>query len=140
MTTAVRISHTASRRTILGVSAIQGAAALALIFAPTELAGALGLVSSGSDAALTGIVMQLYGAALFGLAMTGWMVKDAVIGGVFGRSYVAGNAAHAWVGSLALLRPAFAATATAALQCVALAYGVLALIFAYLMFIASPHS
>jgi len=44
------------------------------------------------------------------------------------------------VGALALARPAVAAGATPVLQAVAAAYWILALVFAYLMFMATPHS
>jgi len=136
MTPAARISHSASRRMILAISVALGAAAIALIFAPAEIASALGLPHNPP----VPILLQLYGAALFGLAMTGWMVKDAIVGGIFGRSYVVGNAGHAFVGALALARPAVAAGATPVLQAVAAAYWILALVFAYLMFMATPHS
>lgn len=109
---------------------------MSLIFASVEVAGALGV----PDPAAMAIPLQLYGAALFGLAMTGWMVKDAIIGGVFGRSYVVGNAGHAFVGALALTRPALAHGAMPALCAIAGVYWVLALVFGYLMFVAAPHS
>lgn len=86
------------------------------------------------------ILLQLYGAALFGLAMTGWMVKDAVVGGIFGRSYVVGNAAHAFVGAFALVRPAMVPNSAPLLRLVACVYVALAIVFGYLMFVASPRS
>jgi len=132
----LRISNSASRRIILGTTLILGAAAVILIFAPVELAGAIGAPRSGVIA----VLLQLYGAALFGLAMTGWMVRGAVVGGVFGRSYVVGNAGHAFVGALTLVRPAMAAGAAPVLQVIAAIYWLLALTFGYLMFASSPRS
>jgi hypothetical protein len=136
MTSATRMSHTASRRVILAVSAALGVAAIALIFAPAEIASALGMPGHS----LVDILLQLYGAALCGLAMTGWMVKDAIVGGIFGRSYVVGNAGHSFVGALTLARPAVAHDATPTLQVIAAAYWILAVVFAYLMFMATPRS
>jgi hypothetical protein len=134
MTAAPRISNSASRAVIVGTTALLGAAGAALIFAPAEIGGAIGLPDLG---AVT-ILVQLYGAALFGLAMTGWMVRDAVVGGIFGRSYVVGNTSHALVGAMTLLRPALAAGALPGLRAIAAAYWLLAMVFGYLMFVAAP--
>jgi len=67
-------------------------------------------------------------------------VRGAIVGGVFGRSYVAGNAGHAFVGALTLVKPALAAGAAPVLQISAGIYWLLALIFGYLMFVSSPRS
>jgi hypothetical protein len=121
---------------ILAVSAALGVAAIALIFAPAEIASALGMPGHP----LVDVLLQLYGAALFGLAMPGCMVKDAVVGGIFGRSYVVGNTGHAFVGALTLARPAVGHGATPTLQMIAAAYWILAVLFAYLMFMATPRT
>ncbi len=132
----IRISNAASRRVITGTTLILGAAGVVLIFAPTELANSIG----APHARVITILLQLYGAALFGLAMTGWMVRGAIVGGVFGRSYVVGNAAHALVGAFTLARPALEAGAAPLLQIFAGIYWLLALTFGYLMFVATPRS
>ena len=126
-------SHSPSRIIILGTTLLLGLAALVLIFAPVEVASGLGFL----DLRPAALVMELYGAALFGLAMTGWMVKDSVVGGIFGRSYVVGNASHAVVGAFALVR-AVSASATPALMALCALYCLLAIVFGYLMFAASP--
>ncbi len=136
MTSVSRISNPGSRGIIVGATVILGVAAIALIFAPIEVARAVGV----ADPAAMAIPLQLYGAALFGLAMTGWMVKDAIVGGVFGRSYVVGNAGHAFVGAFALTRPALAPGATPSLWAISGVYWLLALTFGYLMFVAAPRS
>jgi hypothetical protein len=134
MTSAPGISRTTSRSLILTTTAVLGAAGVALIFAPLEIAGALGIADPGIGA----LLFQLYGAALFGLAMTGWMIRDAIVGGVFGRSYVVGNAGHAMVGALILVRPALASGATSALWAITAVYWLLAITFGYLMLFAAP--
>ena len=136
MTSAIRPRNTSSRAIILATTVVLGVAAVALIFAPAEIGRSLGIAQPG----LATILLQLYGAALFGLAMTGWMVKDAIVGGVFGRSYVVGNAAHASVGALALVRPAMDPVASPVLRLLTCVYVVLAIIFGYLMFVAAPRS
>lgn len=134
MATGDKMSDSTSRTIILGTTLLLGVAGVALIFAPVEIAFALGLPEPAGMA----ILIQLYGAALFGLAMTGWMVKDSVVGGVFGRSYVVGNAAHACTGALILVRPALAGGATPAFLALTSVYWLLGLAFGYLMFIAAP--
>jgi hypothetical protein len=136
MTSPFKPHNTASRAIIIGTTVVLGGAAVALIFAPAEVARSIGITEPGASI----ILLQLYGAALFGLAMTGWMVKDAIVGGVFGRSYVVGNAGHSFVGALALIRPALEPTATPALRVLACVYVALAIIFGYLMFVAAPRS
>lgn len=128
--------HPASRAIITGTSLVLGAGSLALIFAPAEVASAMRVM----DAAAVTLILQVYGAALFGLAMTGWMVRHSIVGGIFGRSYVVGNAAHAFVGAFALIRPATDVSAPWGLRIVTIAYCALALVFGYLMFAASPQS
>lgn len=132
----IRISNSTSRRIILGTTVILGVAGIALIFAPTELARSIG----APHAPEITVLLQLYGAALFGLAMTGWMVRGAIVGGVFGRSYVVGNAAHAFVGALTLIRLALEAGAAPVLQIITAIYWLLALTFGYLMFVSSPRA
>lgn len=134
MTTSATVSNRASRAMILGATVILGAVGAALIFAPAEIASALGAANAPSVA----LLLQLYGAALFGLAMTGWMIKDAVVGGIFGRSYVVGNAAHAFVGAMALIRSAVSPGATPLLLVLTAIYSLLAVLFLYLMFMATP--
>ena len=134
MTASARTSSSRSRLVILGTGVVLGVGSIVLIFAPVEIARALGVTGAEGVA----LLLQLYGAALFGLAMTGWMVKDAIIGGIFGRSYVVGNSAHAFVGAFALIRPAVAAGATPALWLLTGVYCVLAILFGYLMFVAAP--
>jgi hypothetical protein len=136
MASPIRISNSASRRIIIGTTVILGAASVILIFAPSDVARWIGAPHS----VVITVLLQLYGAALFGLAMTGWMVRGAIVGGVFGRSYVAGNAGHAFVGALTLVKPALAAGAAPVLQISAGIYWLLALIFGYLMFVSSPRS
>jgi hypothetical protein len=136
MITSSGTTHPSSRALVLATTIVLAAAGVALIFAPQEIAAALGAADPGGLA----LLLQLYGAALFGLAMTGWMVKDAVVGGIFGRSYVVGNTAHAFVGALVLIRPALAPGATPVLLAITVIYWLLAIAFCYLMFMETPRA
>lgn len=136
MVSRIHVSNSSSRRIILGTTVLLGAASVILIFAPSDLARWVGAPHS----VVITVLLQLYGAALFGLAMTGWMVRGTIVGGVFGRSYVVGNAGHAFVGALTLVKPAMAADAAPVLQIIAGIYWLLALTFGYLMFVSAPRS
>ena len=129
-----------SRVIIVGTTVLLGLTGIVTIFAPAELAVALGSADTRSTGLVLQVALQLYGAALLGLAMTGWMVKDSIVGGIFGRSYVAGNLGHAFVGALVLIRPAFSAGATPVLVVTTVVYWLLAIAFGYLMFMATPSA
>jgi hypothetical protein len=76
---------------------VLGAAAIALIFAP-ELVLARFAIEPGA-AVLP--LAQLYGAALFGLAITSWIARTMLLGGIYGKAVVAGGFGHALVGVFA---------------------------------------
>ncbi len=78
---------------------VLGASAIALIFAP-ELVLARFAIEPGA-AVLP--LAQLYGAALFGLAITSWIARTMLLGGIYGKAVVAGGFGHALVGVFALL-------------------------------------
>lgn len=134
MPSSLRASDSTSRVVILGTTVVLGVIGIALIFAPMEIAAGIG----AADPRGAALLLQLYGAALFGLAMTGWLVRHSVIGGIFGRSYVVGNAAHSFIGAMALIRPALAHGASPVLVGLTIIYWVLAVAFFYLMFMATP--
>jgi hypothetical protein len=77
--------------------AIAGAACL---FAPAELAEALGW-SGGPSLA---VVLQLMGALYLAFGMANWSAKGAMIGGIYARPLSLGNLLHFMVGALALLK------------------------------------
>ena len=64
------------------------------------------------------VLAQLYGSALFGLAITSWMARTMLLGGIYGRSIVVGGFAHALVGMLALFHALRASPAMRSLGCV----------------------
>lgn len=70
------------------------------MFAPDELLAAADM--SATSTLLVGV--QLCGALYFGFAVTNWMAKDNLIGGVYNRPLAIGNALHFFAGAMALLR------------------------------------
>jgi hypothetical protein len=124
------------QRFMEGIAFVLGAAALALIFAP-ELVLARFAVGPSAGALMLG---QLYGAALFGTAMTTWFARTMLLGGIYGRSIVVGGFAHALVGVFALFHALRASSGNAYVWGAFAIYAVLALWFGTLMFGRGPAS
>jgi len=113
---------------------VLGAAALALIFAP-ELA----LVRFAIEPVPAAIPLaELYGAALFGLAITSWIARTMLLGGIYGKAVVAGGFGHALVGVLALVHAVCASSGNAFLWGACVLYLLLAIAFGMLMFGRGP--
>lgn len=124
------------QRGMEGIALLLGAAALALIFAP-ELVLVRLAVEPGVGALLLG---QLYGAVLFGLAMTTWFARTMLLGGIYGRSIVVGGFAHALIGVLALFHALRASMGNAYVWGAFVVYAALAIWFGALMFGRGPAS
>jgi hypothetical protein len=118
------------------IAAVLGVAALALIFAP-ELVLACFAIAPAAGALLLG---QLYGAALFGLAVVAWFARTMLLGGIYGRAIVVGGFAHALVGVFALLRAVRASPANGWIWGAFIVYAALAIWFGTLMFGRGPAS
>ena len=86
------------------------------------------------------VLGQLYGSALFGLAMTSWFARTMLLGGIYGRSIVVGGFAHALVGVFALLHALRASLANPFTWGAFIAYAALGIWFGALMFGRGPAS
>ena len=107
------------------------AAAMALIgltlqFFPHESLNYMGASSEGAAPTL----MQLTGALYLGFAMTNWMAKAVLIGGIYARPLAIGNLAHFTIGALALIKYAFTAGNSPAIWIPAIIYSIFAILFA----------
>jgi hypothetical protein len=122
------------QRGMEAVAIVLGAAALAFILAP-ELVLARVAIEWSAGALL---VAQLYGAALFGIAMTTWIARTMLLGGIYGRSIVVGGFAHALVGVFALLHVVRGSTRNAYVWGACAVYAALAIFFGTLMFGRGP--
>jgi hypothetical protein len=118
------------------IAAVLGVAALALIFAP-ELVLARFAIEPTAGALVLG---QLYGSALFGLAITSWFARTMLLGGIYGRSIVVGGFAHALVGVFALLHALRASPGNPFVWAACILYAALAIWFGALMFGRGPAS
>ena len=113
-----------------------GVAAVMLIFAPEVVLTRVAIEPSAGAQ----VIAQLYGAALFGLAMTAWIGRTLLLGGIYGRAIVVGGFAHALVGVFALAHVVRASMSNALVWGACATYAVLALWFGSLMFGRGPAS
>lgn len=115
---------------------VLGAASIALIFAPELVLARFGIEPVAAAVPLA----ELYGAALFGLALTSWFARTMLLGGVYGKAIVAGGFGHALVGVFALLHAVRAASGNTFLWLACALYALLALAFGALMFGRGPRT
>jgi hypothetical protein len=109
-------------------AAFMAALGILLTFAPHEIIGS----AQGPAHAVLLPAIQLLGALYVGGAITNWMSKSNLVGGVFGRPLAMGNLAHFGIGAMALVR--IAAATDARLWPLAVCYVLLAAAFAKVIF------
>ena len=113
-----------------------GLVALTLLFAPE-----LVLVRIAIDPVRALLPLaQLYGAALFGLAMTTWMARTMLLGGIYGKAIVTGGFAHSFSGAFVLVHALRATPSNALLWGAFALYAIVASGFGILMFGSGPAS
>jgi hypothetical protein len=118
------------------IAVVLGIAALAFIFAPEIVLARLS-IEPAAGALLLG---QLYGAALFGLAIIAWFARTMLLGGIYGRAIVVGGFAHALVGVFALFHAVRALPANGWIWGAFIVYAALAIWFGTLMLGRGPAS
>jgi hypothetical protein len=111
-------------------SLMLGLAGLAASFAPSELLRVLGSPASEP----LPVLVQLLGAMYVAFALTNWMAKDNVIGGIYSRPLSLGNCVHFIMGALALAKQQFSHGVSMPLVAVLIAYTIFAICFAWLVF------
>lgn len=105
-------------------------AGLAASFLPQELLGYAGLPAD----AVAQVAVQIAGALYLGFAMLNWMARANLIGGIYSRPVAVGNFSHFAIAAIALVKAAMAAQGQLAIVAAAVVYGVLALLFARVVF------
>lgn len=108
-----------------------GILGLGATFLPAEILDAARDPAAGPAALL---LVQLYGALAFGGAMLNWMSRTSILGGIYGRPIVLGNALHFTMGALAIIKGISGSTAGAPLVVVGAGYACFAVLFCLLMF------
>jgi hypothetical protein len=99
-----------------------------LLFAPAEMTAML-LVRTDNTP-----LVQLLGAALLGFAAMKWIARSSLLGGIYGKSVLAGNQTHFTVGALLLLKHGLVAGGSAAYWALTGVYVLGAGLFLYLVF------
>jgi hypothetical protein len=110
------------------------AAGIAAMFAPDEL----GQWLSGSRSPGLSLAIQLAGSGLLGFACLDWMSRGNRIGGIYGRPVAIANLALCTTAAFALGKAAVGSHHPAAIATLAIAFGALALAFAWLAFAHDP--
>ena len=109
------------------------------LFAPHKLLAALNLQLNNP----LPVIIQILGALYLSFALTNWIAKDSIIGGVYARPTSMGNFAHFTIGTLALAKFQFTNGGNMPLFIVLIIYAVFAIIFGWLAFVygglASKH-
>lgn len=101
-----------------------------LMLAPNASLAALGVNGGGSNVPL----IQILNAALLGFALTNWMAKDNMIGGIYARPIAAGNFLHFGVGAMVLFKAIIPENPEPGLIAAAIGYGLFAITFGWLVF------
>ena len=88
---------------MIASSIFMGLICIALIFMQSELLKGFGLMQSNT----LNLILQLLGALYFGFAMSNWMAKTILIGGIYSRSLSIGNFSHFLIAGIALVKTSF---------------------------------
>lgn len=105
-----------------------------LTFMPDQVLIVLGQMPNS----ILNICLQLTGALYLGFAMTNWMAKTLIIGGIYARPLTIGNFFHFLIAGLALVKLSFITTATNMyIYVLTVIYSIFAILFGY-VFMAHP--
>lgn len=112
-------------------SVFMGLIGIALSFMPNEIIETLGQVPNETSA----LTLQLTGALYFGFAMTNWMAKAVLIGGIYSRPLSIGNFSHFLIAGLALVKTSLNSnTSSTYIFTLTIIYVVFAILFGYVTF------
>lgn len=111
-----------------------GLLGIILSFMPNEVLETLGQAPSGTLI----LTLQLTGGLYFGFAMTNWMAKTVLIGGIYARPLSIGNFSHFFIAGLAFIKASLNSnTASTYTYILTLIYVLFAILFGY-VFITHP--
>lgn len=121
-----------STKLLMTASAVfMGLIGIALSFMPNEVLENLGQVP---DPTLT-LTLQLTGALYFGFAVTNWMAKTVLIGGIYSRPLSIGNFSHFLIAGLALVKSSLNSnTSSIYIFILTIIYILFAILFGYVLF------
>lgn len=112
-------------------SVFMGLIGITLILMPNEVLETFGHMP---DETLT-LTLQLTGALYFGFAMTNWMAKDVLIGGIYSRPLSIGNFSHFFIAGLALVKTSLNSNTTSTYTYgLTIIYVFFTILFGYVLF------
>lgn len=116
---------------MIASAVFMGLIGIALSFMPDEVLKNLAQVPNPE---LT-LTLQLTGALYFGFAVTNWMAKSLLIGGIYSRPLSIGNFAHFFIAGLALVKSTLSSHTTSNyILILAIVYSIFAILFGYVLF------
>jgi len=112
-------------------SVFMGLIGITLTFIPDEVLKILEQVPNGTLV----LSLQLTGALYFGFAMTNWMAKTVLIGGIYARPLSIGNFSHFLIAGLALIKFSINADiANSYTYALTVFYVIFAILFGYVLY------
>lgn len=114
---------------LMTASAIfMGLIGMTLTFMPDKVLTTLGQMPNST----LNLILQITGALYFGFAMTNWMAKIVLIGGIYARPLSIGNFSHFLIAGLALIKVSVKVTiANAYIYTLTVFYVIFAILFGY---------
>lgn len=109
---------------------MMGAIGTLLEFFPHEVLNSIQAAADGPMA----LFVQITGALYLGFAMTNWMAKGVLIGGIYARPLAIGNFLHFVVGTLALTKFSLSSPPLKAMWLLTLVYALFASLFGFVFF------
>lgn len=112
-------------------SVFMGLIGIALSFMQSEVLKALGQMPNQT----LNLILQLFGALYVGFAMTNWMAKTVLIGGIYSRPLSIGNFSHFLIAGLALVKASLSSNTTSIyIYVLTTIYVLFAILFGYVIF------
>ena len=113
-----------------------GLIGIALTFMPGKVLTTLGQMPNGT----LNLILQITGGLYFGFAMTNWMAKAVLLGGIYARPLSIGNFSHFLIAGFALIKVSLNSNAAnTAIYILTAFYVIFAVLFGY-VFITHPKS
>jgi len=109
---------------------VMGVLGIAASFFPDEIIKAIGVTPTKS----LRLFVQIAGALYFGFAVTNWMAKTVLIGGIYARPLAMGNFAHFMIAAIALIKAAIDNSDSAYLLVITVIYALFAILFGMVVF------
>ncbi len=120
---------------MIASSVFMGLLGLSTTFFPAEILHYAGLNST----VLPTLLLQIMGALYVGFALTNWMAKAVLIGGIYSKPLCIGNFLHFTVAALALVKAAVNNADLKSVLIAAILYAVFSILFGFVLFTSPAY-